>query len=157
MSCAEVPMQPLPSTGRATGIDVGLKVFLITAEGQPVDNPRYYRKAERALRKAQRRFARRTTGSHRRRKVIVPLKRKHQKVQSQRRHFQHTTALNLLRACGTISLEDLQVRNLVRAHQLARNINDAAWRQFRTILTRQGSMRRASGGRGAARLHQPGL
>src|SRR5215813_455142 len=51
ISCAEVPIVPLPSTGRETGIDVGLKVFLITAEGASVENPRHYRTAERAFRK----------------------------------------------------------------------------------------------------------
>jgi putative transposase len=39
-SCAEVPVEPLPLTGKETGIDVGLKVFLITADGAPVENPR---------------------------------------------------------------------------------------------------------------------
>ena len=48
-SCADVPVQPLPPTGQETGIDVGLKVFLITAEGEVVENPRHYRKAEKAL------------------------------------------------------------------------------------------------------------
>ena len=43
LSCAEVLTQPLPATGQETGIDVGLKVFLITADGQVVDNPRHYR------------------------------------------------------------------------------------------------------------------
>ena len=52
-SCAEVPTEPLPLTGNETGIDVGLQVFLITADGQPVENPRHYRTAERALKKAQ--------------------------------------------------------------------------------------------------------
>jgi putative transposase len=68
-SCAEVPIQPLPLTGKETGIDVGLKVFLITAEGAPVENPRYYRKAERALKKAQQQVSRRKQGSKRRRKA----------------------------------------------------------------------------------------
>src|SRR5215472_2789084 len=90
ISCADVPTRSLPLTGRETGIDVGLKVFLITADGHPIDNPRYYRKAERALRKAQRRVARRTKGSKRRRKAVALLKRKHQQVARQRRHFHHT-------------------------------------------------------------------
>jgi putative transposase len=44
-SCAEVPTGPLHLTGRETGIDVGLKVLLITADGDPVDNPQYYKPA----------------------------------------------------------------------------------------------------------------
>ena len=46
-SCDDVPAQPLPLTGQETGIDVGLKVFLITAEGEAVENPRHYRTAEK--------------------------------------------------------------------------------------------------------------
>jgi putative transposase len=97
ISCAQVPSVPLPATGHETGIDVGLKVFLVTADGDPTDNPRHYRRAERALRKAQRRVSRRTQGSRRRRKAIALLKRRHQQVQRQRRDFHHRTALDLLR------------------------------------------------------------
>jgi hypothetical protein len=61
-SCAEVPAEPLPLTGKETGIDVGLKVFLITADGQLVKNPHHYPKAERALKKAQQRVSRRKKG-----------------------------------------------------------------------------------------------
>jgi putative transposase len=64
-SCADVPAAPLLRTGRETGIDVGLKVFLVKADGKPVPNPRYYRKAEQQLKKAQRRVSRRTKGSKR--------------------------------------------------------------------------------------------
>src|SRR5579859_2189841 len=42
ISCAEAPAQPLPATGRETGIDVGLRVFLITADGETVENPHHY-------------------------------------------------------------------------------------------------------------------
>jgi putative transposase len=96
-SCAEVPAEPLPLTGNETGIDVGLKVFLITAEGDPTENPRYSRKAERALKKAQQRVARRKKGSKRRRKAVALCAKKHQHVRSQRRDFHHKTALTLAR------------------------------------------------------------
>jgi putative transposase len=63
-SCTEVPIQPLPQTGQETGINVGLKVFLITADGEMIENPCHYRTAERRLQKAQRRVSRREKGSN---------------------------------------------------------------------------------------------
>ena len=134
ISCAEVPTESVPLTGRGTGIDVGLKVFLITAEGEVIENPRHYRKAERELKRAQRRVSRRKKGSKRRRKAVALLARKHQKVQRQRRDFHHKTALLLVQQYDTIYLEDLKVANLVRNAHLAKSISDAGWAQFRTIL-----------------------
>ena len=127
-------MQPLPRTGRETGIDVGLRVFLITAGGEAVENPRHYHAAEKRLAKAQRRVSRRTQGSKRRRKAVGHLQRAHQTVGRQRRDFHHKTALTLLRQYDVIYLEDLQVRNLVRNPSLAKSISDASWAAFRTLL-----------------------
>src|SRR5215467_6663980 len=89
ISCAEVLVEPLPLSGQETGIDVGLKVFLITADGELVENPRQYRKAEKQLAKAQRRVSRRKKGGKRRRKAIKLLARTHQKVRRQRHYFHH--------------------------------------------------------------------
>ena len=133
-SCVDVPSQPLPSTGLETGIDLGLSVFLVTADGEVVTNPRHYRKAEKTLAKAQWRVSRRKKGSKRRKKAVQLLAKRHQKVKRQRRDFHHKTALLLLRAYDVIYLEDLQVANLVQNRYLAKSISDAGWGQFRTIL-----------------------
>ena len=152
-SCAEVPIEPLPLTGKETGIDVGLNVFLVTAEGEPVDNPRYARRAGRELTKAQRCVSRRKKGSQRWRKAIHQCAQKHQKVKRQRSDFHHKTALALVRKYDTIYLEDLQIRNLSRRPQpkpdengghlhngasrkagLNKSVQDAAWYAFRMIL-----------------------
>jgi putative transposase len=148
-----VPTAPLPLTGRETGIDVGLKVFLLTADGQPVDNPRHHRTAEKALKKAQQRVSRRKKGSHRRRKAVKVLAHTHQHVRRQRQDFHHKTALDLVRAYDTIYVEAIQPANLSRrpapkqdehgtyvhngASQKAglnKSIQDAGWRQFLSIL-----------------------
>jgi putative transposase len=134
ISCAEVPVEPLPPAGCETGIDVGLKVFLITAEGEVVANPRHYHHAQKHVAKAQRRVSRRKKGSTRRRKAIILLRRKQQKVQRQRTDFHHKTALLLVRGYDTIYFEDLRVANMVRRRHLANSISDAGWAAFRTIL-----------------------
>ncbi len=134
--CEGVPVQPLPPTGQETGIDMGLKVFLVTADGAVVENPRHYRKAEKALAKAQRRVSRRKLGSTRRKKAVRLLARKHQKVKRQRRDFHHKTALALLRRYEVIYLEDLRVANLVQNPYLAKSISDAGGRRFRSRFSK---------------------
>jgi putative transposase len=153
-SCAEVPVEPLPLTGRETGIDVGLKVFLITAAGEAVANPRYYRTAERALKKAQQRMSKRKKGSRRRRKAVQVLAKQHQHARRQRSDFHHKTALMLLRQYDVIYVEAIQPANLSRRpapvqgenggyeHNgasrkagLNKSIQDAGWSHFLSILT----------------------
>ena len=104
---------PLPLTGPETGIEVGLKAFLITAEGQRVENPRHYPKAEKARKKAQQRVARRKQGRKRRRKKAVHvLAKRRQQVRRQRRDFHHKTALALVCQYDTIYVEAIQPANL---------------------------------------------
>ncbi|HEX6796119.1 MAG TPA: transposase [Ktedonobacterales bacterium] len=154
-SCADVPVEPLPETGRETGIDVGLKEFLFTADGDAVENPRHYRKAERQLAKAQRRVSRRKKGSHRRRKAVGILARAHQHVRRQRCDFHHKAALALVRQYDTIYVEAIHPANLSRRPEpksddtgnggyehngatrkagLNKSIQDAGWASFLTIL-----------------------
>jgi putative transposase len=111
-SCADVPVEPLPLTSKETGIDVGVKVFLITADGDIVENPRHYRQSERALKKAQKRVSRRKKGSHRRRKAVALLAKAHQHVRRQRCDFHHKTALALVRQYDVIYVEAIQPANL---------------------------------------------
>ena len=133
ISCAEVPTHPLPPTGKETGIDVGVQVFLVTAGGERVEHPRHYRTAEQRLAKAHRRVSRRKKGSKRRCNAVALLKRKHQKVQRQRTDLHHKTALGLRRRYDARALEDVRIANLVRNPHLAKRISDAGGSQFRTL------------------------
>jgi putative transposase len=134
ISCAEVSTQPLALTGQETGIDLALTSFATLADAAMIQNPRCYRKAEAYLRRCQRRVARRTKGSNRRKNAVKLLARAHLKVNRQRVDFHHKTALQLVRQYDTIYYENLQTANMVKNHHLAHSIQDAGWRAFLIIL-----------------------
>ena len=68
----------LPPTGQETGIDLGIEAFATLSDGTRIFSPGWYRKAERALKTAQRRVSRRKKGSNRRRKAVALLAKAHQ-------------------------------------------------------------------------------
>ena len=127
-------LKPDINTDSIVGIDVGLKEFLTTSEGETIEIPQYYRKSQKRLKVIQKRVSRRKKGGSNRLKAIKQLGKQHKKVADKRKDFHFKTANYLLSKYDVVAHENLNVKGLAKS-RLAKSVLDAGWSSFLTILT----------------------
>jgi putative transposase len=118
----------------AVGIDVGLKHFCSDSDGLQVENPKYLNKSLKQLKRKQRNLSRTLKRSCNRNKQRTLVARKHECIQNQRNDFLHKLSHYYVNHYDLIAVEDLNIKNMVRNHHLARHIHDASWNQFAKLL-----------------------
>jgi putative transposase len=145
----------LPTSYEDVGIDLGVTHFGALSNGEFIDNPRYYRKAEKKLKTLQEALSRKKRGSHRRKKAVQAVAKAHRKIRNQREDFLHKESRKLVSRYQIIAFEDVQTTNLVKRPKpkqdeatgqylpngaaakagLNKSISDAGWSQFVQLCT----------------------
>ncbi|WP_270574321.1 IS200/IS605 family element RNA-guided endonuclease TnpB [Bacillus glycinifermentans] len=131
---AEVEVSELPKTNSAIGIDVGLKDFVVLSDGTSYSNPKFFRRLEEKLTKAQRIMSRRKQGSSNWNKARIKVARIHEKIVNARNDYLHKISTEIVKNHDIIGMEDLSVSNMLKNHRLAKAISEVSWSQFKTMI-----------------------
>lgn len=131
-SC-QYELEATTHNGPEVGIDVGLEFFANLSNGIQVNNPRYFRKSEKRLAKAQRKLSSLAKTNPKRPKARVRVAKAHRKIRNQRTDFAHKLSKNLVTGYSLLAVEDLNIKGLASG-MLAKSVNDAAWAMFIQML-----------------------
>lgn len=130
LCCTEVEIPQLEKAGNEIGMDLGIKSFAVTSNGESIPNPKYLQKSLKKLARLQKELSRKPRGSSNWKKARIKVARLNEKIANQRNDFLHKLSTKVILENDIICIEDLQIKNMVQNHKLARCISDVSWSEF---------------------------
>lgn len=121
-------------TGESVGIDLGVKDFVITSDGEVFENKHFFKKEEDKIKKLQRQLSRKVKGSNNREKARIRLAKAYEHLVNQRENYIHSVVNELLKYYDTIYMEDLNVKGMLKNHNLAKAIQEVGFYRFKSVL-----------------------
>ena len=120
--------------GGSVGIDLGVKDFVITSDGEIFENKHFLKKQENKIKKLQRQLSKKVKGSNNRDRARIKLAKAYERLVNQRENYIHSVVNELLKYYDTICMEDLNVSGMLKNHNLAKAIQEVGFYRFKSVL-----------------------
>lgn len=124
----------LPHTKKDVGIDLGVKDFVITSDGEFLENKNFLTKEEKLLKKLNRQLSKKKNGSNNKNKQRLKIAKLHDKIANKKDYYVHEVVNKLLSNYDNVYMEDLNVKGMLRNHKLAKAISEVGFYKFRNLL-----------------------
>lgn len=121
-------------TGGSVGIDLGVKDFVITSDGEVFENKHFFKKQENKIKKLQKQLTRKIKGSNNRNRARIKLAKAYERLVNQRENYIHSVVNELLKYYDTVYMEDLNVSGMLKNHNLAKAIQEVGFYRFKSVL-----------------------
>ena len=122
-------------TNKQVGIDLGVKDFVITSDGDVFENKHFLKKEENKMKRLQRQLSRKKVGSNNRGKQIVKIAKLFERMTNKKDAYIHYVVNKLLQSYDTIFMEDLNVQGMLSNHRIAKAISEVGFYKFKEILS----------------------
>lgn len=127
-------------TDNHVGIDLGVKDFVITSDGEVFENKHFFKRSEKKIAKLQRQLSKKTKGSNNRRKARIRLAKAYEKQANQRRDYIHQIVNSLLKTYDYVFMENLNVQGMLKNRHLSKAISELGFYTFKSILKDKASL-----------------